>query len=359
MPQTDPRDAFDITLYGTRGSIPAPQSGAEVQSQIAHALFEAGRSGARFSSVDEAEAWLIANIPFHQRASYGGDTTSFLVRCGSNRIIVDAGSGIRRLGIDLIPELSREGRLDIDILFTHMHLDHIVGFPFFMPLFVPKARYPVCLTMYGGAAWQDNLEEVLSSTVSAPLFPVNLDKLQFEAATLAYRPVFDGLSFTLGAADEIKVRCRRLHHPNETYGWRIEYGGRAFVVATDTEPYAGPDRVLAELAAGADVLYTDAQFDRAQYVGDFDGISRVGWGHGYAEWCGQYAREAGACLALCGHHDPASSNQRIFEIGEKMRAEFADTVVAHDGLRLSITDAEVIVRGAGHCGEDLRRPRRG
>lgn len=354
MSQDYASEPMEITFYGVRGSLPAPATGQEIQAQLAAALYQASQAGATFKSPEEAEAWLLANLPFHQRASYGGDTTSIYVRCGTTRLIVDAGSGIRRLGRDLMPDLFRNGSLELHVLFTHMHLDHIMGFPFFSPLFVPKWKAAVKLIMHGGDAWQDDLQSALSATVSAPLFPVELDKLQHEAATLEYHPVYDGLNMILGPEGEIRVQCRRLHHPNETYGFRIQYGGRVFVVATDTEPYAGPDPVLAELTADADVVYVDAQFDWAQYTGEYDRVSRVGWGHGYAEWCGRYAREANARMAVMGHHDPSAGNQRIFEVGEKMRAEFPNTVVAYDGLKVHLTDREIIAVGAGENAQDVR-----
>lgn len=341
---------MEITFFGVRGSLPTPRRPDEVQAQIAAALHRASQAGVRFESPEEASAWLDRELPFHERACYGGDTTCILVRCGDTRVVIDAGSGIRQLGRELMPELLRTGQLEVHLLFTHMHLDHIMGFPFFPPLFASKRKYDVRLIMHGGDAWQADLQRALSSTVSAPLFPVQLDKLQQEAATLEYHPICDGLSLSL--ENEIHIQCRRLHHPNETYGFRIEHRGRVFVVATDTEPYAGPDPVLPELAADADVLYADAQYDWAQYAGQLDNGSKVGWGHGYAEWCGRYAREAGVKLAVMGHHDPASNPRRIWEIGEKMRAEFPDTVVGFDGLRISIGDDEIRAHRAGEAGGD-------
>lgn len=345
---------MEITFYGVRGSLPTSRRPECVQAQVAQALFRASEAGARFESPEAAEQWLQANLPFHERACYGGETTCILVCCGETRLIVDAGSGIRRLGRDLMPELRQRGSLEVHMLFTHMHLDHIVGFPFFSPLFVPKRKADVRLIMHGGDAWQADLQRALSSTVSAPLFPVQLDRLQQEAATLEYHPICDGLSIALGRGRDVLVECRRLHHPNETYGFRIEYEGRVFVVATDTEPYAAPDPVLRDLAQDADVLYTDAQFDWDQYSGANGNGSRVGWGHGYAEWCGAYAREAGVRLAVMGHHDPSAGNARIFEVGEKMRAEFANTVIGFDGLQVSVAASEIRAWG---CGADFVVPR--
>jgi phosphoribosyl 1,2-cyclic phosphodiesterase len=354
MDEQQNSESMEITFYGVRGSLPAPLRPQEIEAQMAAALLQASEAGARFSSLEAAQEWLVANLPLHQRGGYGGDTTSFLVRCGNTRLIVDAGSGIRRLGRDLMPELFRTGKLELSLLFTHMHLDHIMGFPFFAPLFAPKRRFSVNLSIHGGAAWRAELQTVLAATVGPPVFPVELEQLRAEAASIEYHPVYDGLTVTLGDAGDVTAHCRRLHHPNETYGWRIEYGGKAFVVATDTEPYAGPDLGLAELAANADVLYVDAQFDRAQYVGEYDRLSRVGWGHGYAEWCAEYASDAGARLAVMGHHDPASGPQRIYEIGEAMRAGMPNTVVGFDGLRVRVTDGEIVAANAGERGKDLR-----
>lgn len=346
-------DVMDLSFYGVRGSLPAPRSGREIQAQIAQAVYEASRSGRQFDSPADAEQWLVRNLPFHRRSCYGGDTTCILVRCGDTRVIVDAGSGIRRLGADLMPEVTRNGSLEVHMLFTHMHLDHIMGFAFFAPLFAPKRKFDVRLLMHGGDAWRADLQTALSSTVSAPLFPVGLDKLALEAATLEYHPIYDGLSRSLGSRQDVRVYCRRLHHPNETYGFRIEYRGMSFVVATDTEPYAGQDPNLHDLAAGADVLYLDAQYDLAQYQGGYDGVSRVGWGHGYAEWCAATARELGVRLLITGHHDPAASPERVFQVGETVRAGFPDTVIGFDGMRMRLSEEEVTVYGAGEAGADV------
>jgi phosphoribosyl 1,2-cyclic phosphodiesterase len=345
---------MDVTFYGVRGSLPAPASGEEVQAQLAAALYLASKAGARFDSPAAAHEWLNAHLPFHQRSHYGGDTTCILVRCGAARLIVDAGSGIRRLGRDLMPEVLRAGRLDAHLLFTHVHMDHVTGFPFLAPLFLPRSKFAVRFTLYGGTAWGDQLRRTLGFTVSPPAFPVDLEQIRREGAAIDFFPIQDGL--TLEIAD-VRVTCRRLHHPNEAYGFRIEHQGRVFVVATDTEPYAAAHPALMELAAHADLLYVDSQYDWAQYSGDYDRVSRVGWGHGYAEWCGRYAREAKVRLAVMGHHDPAANNQRIHDVGEKMRAEFPATVVGFDGLQVRIGDREVVAVGAGEGGGDWRVPR--
>jgi phosphoribosyl 1,2-cyclic phosphodiesterase len=351
---------MDITFYGVRGSVPAPRTPAETQQQLAAALHRASQAGARFESPEAASAWLTRNLPLHERAGYGGDTTCVLVRCGDTRIIIDAGSGIRRLGQDLMAELQGADRLDLYVLFTHMHLDHIMGFPFFAPLFVPKERCAVSLKMYGGAAFTHGLQSVLSATVGAPLFPVELDQIRCEAAAMEFQPIHDRFALTLGPeGDEVRARCRRMHHPNETYGWRIEYRGMVFVMATDTEPFAAPDPRLSDLAAGADVLYVDTQYDRLQYSGGYDGISRVGWGHGYAEWCGRYAAEAGARVAIAGHHDPASGDDRVREIGERMREHFPNTVTGYDGLRVRITGDAVTAFDVAEDAAALTVSRRG
>lgn len=345
---------MEVVFYGVRGSLPAPCTGEEVELQLASALYQASQSGATFSSPEDARRWLAANTPFPRRSYYGGDTTCILITCGERRLVIDAGSGMRRLGRDLMPEVLRTGGLNLDILFTHVHLDHIIGLPFFSPLFAPKTQFSVNLTMYGGVSWQGDLQKVIAATLSPPLFPVDLDQLRNEAASVEYNTIYDGMVIELG---DIRATSRRLHHPNETYGWRIEFAGKTFVIATDTEPYAGPDPVLEELARGADLLYVDAQYDRAQYVGNYDGVPRLGWGHGYAEWCGQYAREAEARVAVTGHHDPAASNERIYELGQKMRCEFPHTVTGFDGMRARIEDERVIVFGAGEGATDLTVPR--
>ena len=137
------------------------------------------------------------------------------------------------------------------------------------------------------------------------------------------------------ALRERVIEARRRRHPNETYGWRIEYGSKIFVFATDTEPYAGgPDNVLVDLAKGADILYLDGQYSYDQYVGNIK-PSRQGWGHGYAEWCAEVAKKARVRPLVLGHHDPDSTDQEIERNEKQARQIFANTNAAYDGMELS------------------------
>src|SRR5262249_52477484 len=161
-------------------------------------------------------------------------------RCGKSRIILDAGTGIRKLGDSLMSE----GPVDATLLLSHLHWDHIQGLPFFVPAYLPSSR----LTVIGGANGIMPLRTALAHQMTAPVFPVRLDEL---GAAIALEEVRHGEAFTVGDAT---VRVAKLNHPGGVFAYRIEHGGRSLVYATDTEHYACVDPTLRTLAMGADLL---------------------------------------------------------------------------------------------------------
>jgi phosphoribosyl 1,2-cyclic phosphodiesterase len=195
---------------------------------------------------------------------YGGDTTCIEIRTKDDDVIIlDAGSGIRRLGKNLI----HEERFDYHLLFTHSHWDHILGFPFFRPIFDER----VVINLMGCPTTQGNIRKLISRTMSAPFFPVPFDDIR---ADIRY-------------ADECQIRFQvkgldvtpiNLSHPNEGMGYKFEEDGRTFVFLTDNELgfiHRG-GRAFEDYVAfcrGADFLVHDAEYTRDEYR-----LTRS-WGH--------------------------------------------------------------------------------
>jgi phosphoribosyl 1,2-cyclic phosphodiesterase len=326
---------IELKIYGCRGSIPAPITAKEVDEKIVYAVTAAIEAGI---NADEVKKWIKKELAFWQRGTYGGDTTCISVKCGDIRLILDMGSGLRRLGQDLLPEMFSTKGMSLYFLMSHVHWDHVQGFPFFSPLFVPKSVLPKNkFYFYGGTNWQKTLEEVLRGQMDPPTFPVEWSKVVKEGPEMSFEPVYNNFFRKIsGDSGPVTLRCTRLHHPNETYGWRIEFNGKTFVFATDTEPFdGGPDKVLLDLAKEADILYLDGQFSRDQYLGRI-GISRQGWGHGYGTWCAEVAEQAEVKRLIIGHHDPGSSDYQIETNTGHARTIFVETVAAYDGMELSI-----------------------
>ena len=169
----------------------------------------------------------------------GGNTSCVEVLCGKQRIILDAGTGIRQLG----DKMMAEGPVEATLLLSHLHWDHIQGIPFFVPAYVPSSR----LQIVGGTNGMMSLRDALAYQMTAPVFPVRLDEL---GASIDWREVRSGERFKVGDVD---VRVMRQNHPGGSYAYRLDYDGRSVVYATDTEHYACVDPTLKKLAAGADI----------------------------------------------------------------------------------------------------------
>ncbi|HVY49353.1 MAG TPA: MBL fold metallo-hydrolase [Minicystis sp.] len=257
--------------------------------------------------------------PGPETAGVGGNTSSIEVTCGATRLLLDAGTGIRRLGDALLGE----GPVDAALLLSHLHWDHIQGLPFFVPAYAPSTR----LRVVGMATGVMSLRDALARQMQAPSFPVRLDEL---GAALTFDEVRSGEQFDVGAA---RVTAAKLNHPGGVLAYRVEHDGRSLVYATDTEHYACVDPALVALARGADVLVYDAQYTPDEYAGRA-GRSKVGWGHSTYVAGAEVAREAGVGELVLFHHDPARSDAGVAEIERLARELFPATVAAREGLVL-------------------------
>ncbi len=258
--------------------------------------------------------------PGRDTAEVGGNTSCVELTAGSTRIILDAGTGLRGLGNDL---LSR-GPVDATLLLSHLHWDHIQGLPFFTPIYLPTTRLRVVSGPCGAPA-----RDVLRRQMTAPVFPVEMDEL---ASSLSFMEVRDRERFVVGEAE---VSVARANHPDPVFAWRIDHRGRSVVYATDTEHYSCVDPGLRALSRGADVLIYDAQYLPSEYAGEV-GPSRVGWGHSTWEAATELARAAGVGQLLLFHHDPCRDDATVARIEALAQERFADTLAAREGMRLSL-----------------------
>ena len=260
-------------------------------------------------------------------AGVGGNTSCVEVRCGATRIILDAGTGLRGLGDALVTQARATGAagMELTLLLSHCHWDHIQGLPFFVPAYMPMTK----LTIVGGMNGLMSLEETLAHQMTAPVFPVRLDELSAEIAT---REVRSGQGLAIG---EAMVRVAKQNHPGGSLAYRINHGGRSVVYATDTEHYACVDPALVQLAAGADVLIYDAQYTPEEYRGD-SGPSKAGWGHSTYAAGAELARAAGVGQLLLFHHDPRRTDSQVAVIEQCARALFPASVAARERMRLTL-----------------------
>ncbi|MFN8186700.1 MAG: MBL fold metallo-hydrolase [Gaiellales bacterium] len=253
--------------------------------------------------------------PGPETVRYGGNTSCVEVRPASGAVLVlDAGTGIRRLGISLMAERPTE----VDLLLTHMHLDHVEGLGFFAPLFDPECSVRV----WGPRPDDRSLEEHISAYVSPPLFPVPFERIP---ARVTFTEVWED-EWELGG---VRVRSAPVRHPGRTVGYRISENGSSVAFVPDNEPALEPASGLA-IAAGADVLLHDAQYTAAEYE------TRVGWGHSALPDFARLVGEAVPGRVVMFHHDPSHSDETLEQMVAEARALTGrdDVELAREGLEL-------------------------
>jgi phosphoribosyl 1,2-cyclic phosphodiesterase len=280
---------MQITFWGVRGSIPTPGSST---------------------------------------IQIGGNTSCVEVRAGKAILIFDGGTGLRLLGKKLL----REMPLDAHMFFSHVHWDHIQGFPFFEPAFVAGNVFH----LYGGNNVSRTLEETLAGQMDHPNFPVHLSAM---GARMTFRDLAEGevVEIDDGAGGRSLVTPARGNHPQGVFAFRVAHDGKAIVYATDTEHYAERvDERLLKLADGADVLIYDSQYTPEEYEGTAGGGSKKGWGHSTFEEGAKLAKMAGARRLVLFHHDPTQSDAAVRDKEARAIALFTQVVAAYEGLTIAV-----------------------
>ncbi len=261
-------------------------------------------------------------VPGPKTVNIGGNTSCIEVRAGSEILIFDAGTGIRALGNTLMRELPIVARM----FFTHVHWDHIQGFPFFAPAFIKGNRFD----LFGGRKISATLAETLAGQMNFPNFPVSLAEM---AAQMNFHDLHEGEAVACGDA---VISNKQLNHPGGIFAYRVDFAGHSVVLATDTEHYSCTDRKLTELAEGADVLIYDAMYTPDEYAGSAESMPRTGWGHSTWQEGVKVAREARVKKLVLFHHDPDHDDAAVREIEARARQVFPDSIAAYEGLALQL-----------------------
>lgn len=263
--------------------------------------------------------------PGPETVRYGGNTPCVEVQAGPNRLIFDGGTGLRVLGQHLLKELPVTAHL----FFTHSHWDHIQGFPFFTPAFIPGNRFNI----YGMIAPDGStIEQRLSGQMLHPNFPV---PLQVMGASLNFHDLELDKSLQLG--DGVVIENALLNHPGESVGYRINWQGHGVAYITDTEHF--PDRLdenVLKLIQDADVMIYDATYTDAEYSSEKS--SKVGWGHSTWQEGVRLAEAANVKTFVIFHHDPLHNDDFLDAVGREAVDRFPRAVMAKEGMVLSLLD---------------------
>ena len=259
--------------------------------------------------------------PGHRTVRYGGNTACVEVRDSTDHLLVlDAGTGLRELGI----KLNGTSPLVVDLFLSHLHWDHIQGIPFFRPAYDPKST----LRLWGPTQHRP-LKELLGLGMDDPFFPVDLDGLP------VHLEVHEFESGSTRSVGPYRVSATSIFHPAPALAYRIEADSRSIVYATDTEdPFSGQVNPVIELARNADALIHDGQYLDADF--------KPGWGHSTVATALDVAKRANVKRLILYHHDPDRTDDALDRIGvETQHAADAlgtglEVIVAREGAELAI-----------------------
>jgi phosphoribosyl 1,2-cyclic phosphodiesterase len=262
--------------------------------------------------------------PGQRTVRYGGNTACVEVRDRSGSLLVlDAGTGLRELGIDLL-QRNGGGPLSFDLFLSHLHWDHIQGIPFFRPAYDKRTAIRIHAPQH-----PKPLKELLGLGMDDPFFPVDLDAVPGQIQMAEFP------SGTERTAGPFRVRATRIYHPAPALAYRVEADGRSMVYATDTEdPFSGTENPVVALAKDVDVLVHDAQYQDDDY--------KKGWGHSTIASAVDVAVKANAKRLVLYHHDPERSDDALDKVGAdaqrlaRERGSTAEVLVAYEGMELTV-----------------------
>lgn len=265
--------------------------------------------------------------PGEATVRYGGNTPCVEIRTGEGGLLIlDAGTGIKRLGADL----NCDG--PVHVLLTHLHLDHVEGLRFFAPFWRPGAE----LHIWGPPSPLHTLEERIARAFSPPLFPLEL-------ADTPANVTFHDVPHETWEIGGVRIDAQSVSHPGPTLGYRLALNGSSLAYIPDHEPVLGVEMADLEpewisghgLAEHVDVLFHDCQFSEAEYG------SRVGWGHSSVAHAVQFAQRSEVGRLVLFHHDPDRSDDGVDGLVERAQelwdgASREPPVAAREGMTLEL-----------------------
>ncbi len=299
--------SMQIKLWGVRGSLPSPMMPSEIEGRVRECITEFLRRGNK--SPDQVDEFLRSLTP-EKWGGYGGNTACIQVSTPKETVLIDGGSGLRRAGEALSDGPLGRGQGEAHLFFTHFHWDHLIGLPFFTPLFIPGNQ----IHFY---AVQDDLEQAIRTLFKKPYFPVPFERL---GAELFFHKLEPRTPRRLGT---LSLTPYWLDHPDPCWGYKIQSENKTFSYCVDTECTRSSAADLGAdlpLYQGVDLMVFDAQYTI------LDAAERVNWGHAAAAFGLDIAMREGIKRVYFVHHDPAASDARIAEAETQARDYYLSQV---------------------------------
>lgn len=325
---------MQVRFWGSRGSLPVAATAATVRDKIAAALVAAG--GRTFADEADARTWLETDLDFAAAHTYGGATSCVEVDVGAENgggafIVCDMGSGLREFGLDSLRRCAVEGHArEWHFFLSHLHWDHIMGFPFFVPAFVPGSK----IVIHAG---HTDAETALRRQQEEISFPVPFDYLRGD---IEFRTLEPGRDYAIGA---VTVALIEQHHSHSSYGFRFTDGaGKIAVYSTDSEHKIDKmdgEADVVEFFGNADLVVCDTMYSLADSVS-----MKEDWGHSSNIVAVDLCHEAAAKRLALFHHEPTYSDADIQRMHrESIRYEELtrgaaplEVLCAYDGLTVEI-----------------------
>lgn len=252
--------------------------------------------------------------------TYGGNTPCVMVKSNNVIGILDAGTGIRNLGIDILNCYEKECD-NIHILFSHFHWDHIQGFPFFQPAYDPDRK--IIINAIGQNDKFHKFGKILENQMREEYFPIPMQQM---GANIKYEQI-DYEDF-LG--EDYKVKSSRHIHPGGAYTYRIESEGKSVVYATDVEHANGIDERVVNISQDADLLIHDSHYT------DEELKSKKGWGHSSWEQAVEVAQRANVKRLILTHHNPDHDDNFLSQIEKESMKKFPNVQLARDNMEIEL-----------------------
>ena len=316
-----------VRFWGTRGSLPVSPTPPDIRKKLVAALEQA--SGRNLDTLAQIENFIDHELDFDISGTFGGHTSCVEIDTqDAEHVICDMGSGARPLGDDMVARYGASGQT-YHIFMSHFHWDHMMGFPFFAPAYLPGNR----IVIHGCHA---NIEEAFRRQHSAPGFPVDFSRLD---ATIEFDRIKPGMPVEIAG---LRVTAKLQKHGGDSYGYRLEHGGKSVIYSTDSEHQLddmAERKEFVEFFRNGDLVIFDAVYTLADAI-----TTKAGWGHSSNIIGVELCQQAEAKCFCMFHHEPSHNDQDIARTLAETRqfekitrqGQSIEVISAYDGLEIAL-----------------------